>query len=59
MKKLWKVLFAAGLTAAALVSMPSKASAIDWCAQCAQYQTCYDCCRCDGGLNLYCTKNCP
>jgi hypothetical protein len=59
-KKLWKLLFAAALTTAALLSMPPQAMAsVVECNLCDQYHTCFDCCRCDGHGSVYCTKNCP
>jgi hypothetical protein len=59
-RKLWKLALAATLTTAAFLSMPPQtmASVVD-CNLCAQYHTCFDCCRCDGYHSVYCTKNCP
>ncbi len=58
MKKLPKLLFATLLTAAAILSMPPKASASVVCDQCAATGDCNACCRCAGHGPGYCTVFC-
>ena len=63
MKNLKKLLFAAALIGAAVVSAPKTASADNpWCNRCAASggSSCFDCCVCDGHPNpiTYCSKLC-
>jgi hypothetical protein len=60
MKNLKKLLFAAALIGAAVVSAPKTASADNhWCIQCAATGDCTACCMCDGGHTLsYCSLSC-
>jgi hypothetical protein len=58
MNKLSKLLLAAALTGAAILSMPPKASATDFCASCAQTGECFPCCRCDGTGPAQCFSLC-
>jgi hypothetical protein len=53
MKMLARLAFAAALTAIAILSTPSNAAAIDWCASCDATGECYVCCRCDGSGTGY------
>jgi hypothetical protein len=60
MKNLKKLLFAAALVGAAVVSAPKTASADLWCDRCdAHPSNCVACCMCGGGNTLsYCTQAC-
>jgi len=58
MSKLLKLLLAAVLTIAAILSMPPKASAADFCAQCDATGECFPCCRCDGFGPAQCFNLC-
>ncbi|HEY0512171.1 MAG TPA: hypothetical protein VGH73_09720 [Thermoanaerobaculia bacterium] len=60
MKKLAKLLFAAALIATAFLAAPPRASAdTPVCNRCALTGDCFDCCRCDGGTVLACSRQCP
>jgi hypothetical protein len=58
MKKLTRLLIAAALTVAAVVSVSSNAAAINWCQDCVQNPNCYACCRCDGSTHAVCVGEC-
>ncbi|HKI05672.1 MAG TPA: hypothetical protein VKK31_27070 [Thermoanaerobaculia bacterium] len=60
MKNLKKLLFAAALVAAAIVSAPPKAEATAWCDSCAAsgYTHCFSCCKCAGETNAECIRLC-
>ena len=58
MKKLSRLLFATVLTAAAILSMPPKASASAWCETCVITGGCFECCRCGGATSAECIKQC-
>ncbi|HEX7180598.1 MAG TPA: hypothetical protein VF756_02055 [Thermoanaerobaculia bacterium] len=59
MKKLTRLLIAAVLTVAAIVSVPSNAAAINWCQDCVNNpENCYACCRCDGFTHTQCRSMC-
>jgi hypothetical protein len=59
MRKMSKLLFAAGLLAIAFLAAPPKASADNpWCRQCAATSDCFSCCICDGGEVLECDILC-
>ena len=60
MNKLTKLLLATVLTAAAILSMPPKASAGSiWCNECLTSGSCFACCRCAGGTTGECVDACP
>ena len=57
MAKLKKLLFAALLTAAAILSIP-KDSFASQCSICEATAQCVPCCRCGGGPFQYCDELC-
>jgi hypothetical protein len=58
MQKLWKLLIVVTLTAAAILSLPPKASANSQCEICEALADCVACCRCGGGSFNTCHQVC-
>lgn len=58
MKMLTKVLLAALLTSAALISTPAVSRASTNCDICADTGACFNCCRCGGGTIAVCAEAC-
>lgn len=60
MTKLGKLLLVVALTVVAFAGSAPKLSATTTaCQLCAEYDNCFDCCRCGGGTVPFCASHCP